>query len=242
MRSRPWALAQALVLAGACSNPQSFIVLNLHVADQDLATEITGVTEIAVNVHEAVPVHAPKTLTYDAGDIDGGSLTLTKTGTRTLSVSFSSELSGAIVFDVFAFDAGRCIVGTGSATQQIRKGGATEVGVAMTSMHDCSTDGGVPDAAAGATFPGCVPVNPGTRDAGVTTCNAVQTCQVNCNGHKNECIMGGLGPPGSICQTNADCQPGTQCFDYSRLGCATKVCLRFCRGAADCVAFGSSGG
>ncbi len=243
-RARGMALAFVLtfVFTGACSSPQSFIVLNLHLADGDLATEIAGITSVSVVVREVIPIHSPRTLTYDATVLDGGSLTVTKDGDRTLSISFSGAETGAIMFDVFAFDAGPCIVGMGTATNQIRKGGAIELKVAMTSAHDCSTDGGVPDAGTGAMFAGCLPVSPATRDAGVMTCSAIQTCQVNCAAQRNECIMGGTNPPGSPCMTNADCQPGTQCFDYSGTGCATKVCLRFCGGTPDCVAFGNGGG
>jgi hypothetical protein len=59
---------------------------------------------------------------------------------------------------------------------------------------------------------------------------------------RNECIAGGTGGPGAVCTTNADCMPGTQCFNYTNTGCSVHVCLRFCNGNADCAAFGASGG
>jgi hypothetical protein len=244
MRSSRLLAPLALALASACSNPQSFIVLNLHVATNDIATEIPGVTEVVVTVSKVVaPTASPRILSYDASVVDGGSLTLTKEGDRTLSVSFSGDESGTMAFAVSVLDQQRCVVGMGEATQQIRKGASTEVAVAMVSMHDCSTDGGVPpDGGPGGTLPGCDPVSPATRDAGVTTCTAVQTCQINCTARRNECIMGGSGAPGAICQTNADCQPGTQCFDYTSTGCGTKVCLRFCGSDVDCAAIGAGGG
>ena len=247
MRSSCLLAPLALALASACSNPQSFVVLKLHVAITDAAPEITGITDVVVTVSKALAPTAPSsTLSYDASVLDGGSLTLTKMVDRTLSVSFSGNETGTMIFAVSLLNAERCIVGLGEGTQQIRKGAATEVTVAIASMHDCSGDGdgGTPPDGGdgGGTFLGCDPVSPATRDAGVTTCSAVQTCQVNCTARRNECIMGGTGAPGSICQSNANCQPGTQCFDYSSTGCGTKVCLRFCGSGADCTAVGAGGG
>ena len=81
----------------------------------------------------------------------------------------------------------------------------------------------------------------------VTTCTSTQTCQVDCAppmnaAPRNECIAGGTGAAGTTCNSNADCMPGTQCFNYSNIGCAVKVCLRFCNAHADCAAFGAGGG
>jgi hypothetical protein len=72
-------------------------------------------------------------------------------------------------------------------------------------------------------------------------CGASQTCQVNCITMRNECTAGGTGAPGTVCQNNLDCQPGTQCFDYSGSGCGVKVCLRFCDTNNQCSSFGASG-
>jgi hypothetical protein len=240
-------LLAGLVLAGialGCSSPQSFIVLNLRVASNDLATEIAGVTDVVVTVNKALaPPSSARTLSYDARKVDGGSLTLTKTADNTLSVSFSGDENGTATFQVSVLDAQHCVIGMGAGSQQIRKGGSIAVEVPLASMHDCSADGGAPvDGGPGGTFPGCDPVIPGTRDAGVTTCSPVQTCQVNCGLRRNECIMGGTGAPGATCATNADCQPGSQCFDYTATGCGTKVCLRFCGSNAECVAVGAGGG
>jgi hypothetical protein len=242
--SRPLA---TLVLAGialGCSSPQSFIVLNLRVANNDLAAEIAGVTDVVVTVNKALaPPSSARTLSYDARKLDGGSLTLTKNADSTLSVSFSGDENGTATFQVSVLDAQHCVVGMGEGSQQIRKGGSIAVEVQLTSMHDCSADGGAPvDGGPGGTFPGCDPISPGTRDAGVTTCSPVQTCQVNCGLRRNECIMGGTGAPGTTCATNADCQPGSQCFDYTATGCGTKVCLRFCGSSSECVAVGAGGG
>src|SRR5262245_44710401 len=108
-RISPLALA-LLASAAACSNPQSFIVLNLRVASVDLMDEIAGITDVLVTVERAIPVpgETPPTLTYDATVLQGGSLTLTKAGDRTLSVSFSGDVTGTVEFTVYARDASHC--------------------------------------------------------------------------------------------------------------------------------------
>jgi hypothetical protein len=95
-------------------------------------------------------------------------------------------------------------------------------------------DGGADDGGTGA-------------DGGVLACTPTQTCQVDCTPPnnapaRNECVPGGTGAPGTVCTTNADCQPGTQCFNYASTGCNVKLCLRFCNTSADCAAFGAGGG
>jgi len=73
-------------------------------------------------------------------------------------------------------------------------------------------------------------------------CTPTQTCQVNCTTQKTECTKGGAGAPGALCASNADCEPGTQCFDYSGLGCTgVKACLRFCSSNATCAAVADGG-
>jgi len=67
-------------------------------------------------------------------------------------------------------------------------------------------------------------------------CGTAQTCQVNCAQPANQCTSGGTNAPGTTCHTNADCAPGSQCFDYASLGCNTRLCLRFCESATQCSA------
>jgi hypothetical protein len=231
----------AAVATPACSSgPQSFIVLTLQVHKDESASEITGVVDVVVDVQKGVPPTSQRRLTYDARVLTGGTLTLQKDSTdRTLSVSFSGDESGTITFGVTAVNAQGCIVGRGVGSGDIRKGGSVGVTVPMTAAFDCNPDGGTPDGSG--LFPGCDPVHPGTPDGGATMCAPSQTCQVNCTTMRNECTMGGTGAPGTICQSNLDCEPGTQCFDYSSTGCGVKVCLRFCDTKSDCNAFGASG-
>jgi hypothetical protein len=237
-------LAVALALLGAAcsSGPKSFIVLKLQVAETETVSEISGVTDVLVNVQKDTPPGTTTSpLRYDATILDGGSLTLQKNSVdRTLSVSFANEEGGTITFFVSALDAQGCVIGSGTASRDIRKGGSAEVDVPMVSKFDCNPDGGAPDGSTGL-FPGCDPVRPSTTDGGATMCTATQTCQVNCTTMRNECTMGGTGEPGTLCQSNLDCKPGTQCFDYSGTGCGVKVCLRFCDTKSDCTAFGATG-
>ena len=239
------ALAGALTIgAGAgCSKPESFIVLTM----QSASTPITNVADIRVKVSKGTM--QMRTLTYAAAGatIDRGdpqdAMTL-----KTLSVGFSSDETGNIEFEVDALDSTGCIIGHGMTAQEIKKGNvAYAPTVSLTPGLDCSTaDGGVPDGPEGGVLPGCDPFNPQSTAPGVTTCLSTQTCQVDCvppmnAPPRNECIAGGTGGPGSVCNSNADCMPGTQCFNYSNIGCAVKLCLRFCNGDADCAAFGAGG-
>jgi hypothetical protein len=242
------AFALALALGGACSpNSPSFVVLDLeHDPMETSVTEIPGVTAVEVDVSGGTPVGGAtqtRMLTYDAGVVDGGSLTIQNPpALGTLSVEFSGSQHGTVSFDVKLKNAQDCVVGEGTGSAVLRPGGIVEIPVPIRSALVCGggQDGGTPDAAdAGPSFPGCDPVDP---SAGATMCTAVQTCQVNCTSRKTECIMGGAGAPGARCTTNADCEPGTQCFDYSSLGCTgVKVCLRFCSSNATCAAVADGG-
>jgi hypothetical protein len=186
----------------------------------------------------------------DAGSTpaDAGSAPADAGMVKTLSVDFSSTVTGTVSFDVDTIDTSGCIVGQGHTDVVIRKGAVAEGSVALTPQppHDCNGDGGSPDGSpdasdGGPTFPGCDPMSPQTG-AGLQ-CATGQVCQVDCPLNKTDCVQGGTGVPGSTCRNNADCAPGTQCFDYSTLGCmGTKVCLEFCGATADCAAFGAGGG
>jgi hypothetical protein len=110
-------------------------------------------------------------------------------------------------------------------------GGATgaDGGAADTPADWGNTDAGPDsDASDAPGSQGCDPVTP--------NCGLTGTCQVNCTQQANQCTSGGTKAPGATCQTNADCAPGSQCFDYSSLGCNTRLCLRFCESATQCSA------
>jgi hypothetical protein len=233
-------LAGALALTGACSGPESFIVLRLR---SMTATPISGIADIRVKVSKGTT--ELRTLVYRAPN-DG--MTIEQAVDKSLSVEFSSGETGNIDFVVDALNSAGCSIGHGLAAQEIKRGGVAFVDVALAAAMDCSlADGGVPDAPEGGVLPGCDPVNPQSTAAGVTTCAATQTCQVDCAPPmnapaRNECTAGGAGAAGTVCNTNADCQPGTQCFNYTSIGCAVKLCLRFCNTDGECAAFGAGGG
>jgi len=244
MRSRASVIAIAtatLALGGlgACSeSPVSFVVLSLQSAT---ATPIPGVDKIRVSVAKGQT--QMRVLTYD-----GKGATIDQVTMNTLSVGFSSGESGLITFDVDVMNAAGCTVGHGTTSKDIAVGAVATATVALAAGTICVPDGGAPDSGGpeGGVLPGCDPVNPSSTSAG-TMCTATQTCQVNCMpasgaSPRNECTMGGSGAPGATCNSNADCQPGTQCFNYAVTGCATKVCLRFCNTNQDCAAFGAGGG
>ena len=123
-----------------------------------------------------------------------------------------------------------------TTTKEIKKGGTAFVDVTLAPGHDLrAVDGGAPDGARGRHAARVRSGQPAEHRRTGTTCTATQTCQVDCvppmdAPPRNECIAGGTGAPGTVCNTNADCQPGTQCFNYAITGCAVKVCLRFCNG------------
>lgn len=221
------ALALASTLLG-CSNPQSFIVL---VVESATATPIANVAELRVVVSKGTT--EMKTLTYGAGDLTFPSDADTNSGT--LSVSFSGGETGDIRFDVTALDAQGCDIGEGTQTVTIKKGAVNEGIVPLGPGKGCTTDGGNrADAGDGGAFSGCDLVHPQCAIAN-------QTCQVNCATEVNACAMAGTVAAGGSCQSGSDCAPGTQCYDYTGIGCATKICLRFCGGDADCASFGAGG-
>jgi hypothetical protein len=234
------AFAGALALVAGCSGPDSFIVVSMRSATT--AAPITNIATIQVKVSKGPTLM--RTLTYAAHG-----MTIDQTlPDETLSVGFSSDETGKIDFEIDALNNVGCSIGHGTTTQEIKKGNvAFAPVVAMVPGLNCTNvDAGAPDVPEGGTLPGCDPVNPQAVDGGVTTCMATQTCQVDCvppmnAAPRNECIAGGTGGPGTVCNTNADCMPGTQCFNYANTGCGVKVCLRFCNGTADCAAFGAGG-
>jgi hypothetical protein len=200
--------------AGCSSGPVSYVVLTLQSATP---TPITGVTDVEVQVMKGTT--QMKTLTYhhDPFTIDMA------TPSTTLSVSFTSNEVGNVTFNVNA-RASSCLVGMGVSAAAIQRGGRADATVVLEMVNGCPqpADGGAPDA-----FPGCDPVTP--------ACGPGMTCQVDCSKKLGECTAGGTRGPGSACSANSDCMPGTQCFDYTTIGCGVKVCLRFCNTVAECA-------
>ncbi len=220
------AASVATVLAGllglSCTSPKSFVVLTLQSADP---APIMDVTEVIVVVTQGATL--TKTLIYPPPR-DAASITIDQGTANDLSVSFSGGQSGTVNLAVTVRNAAGCAVGGGQTTALIRKGDIATASVDLAVENDCqSADGGIDAAGGDAPFPGCDPAMP--------ACGAGKTCQVNCDKRVGECVTGGTGGPGAPCTSNADCAPGSQCFDYSGTGCAVKVCLRFCNGDDMCM-------
>ncbi len=223
MRSRiRLATALGALVFAACSSPKSIILLTLQSAT---STPIMGVTKVIVAVSEVSQGMKLATLTYPP-PTGADSITIDQVNTTDLTVSFSGGQSGTIDLAVTVEDASGCTIGYGPTSAVLRKGGIVTATALLVAAADCSTaDGGTGDAST-TKFPGC--------DPAAIMCPDDQTCQVNCKTHVGECTMGGTGAPGSLCATNADCAPGSQCFDYTSTGCGVKVCLRFCNDDNGC--------
>jgi hypothetical protein len=206
----------------ACSDPKSYVVLTLQ---SETPEPILDVTKVVVVVSQnTATTHMTKTLVYPAAHITIDQVTKTD-----LSVSFTGVQSGTVDLLVTVWNGAGCTVGSSSSTTHavINRGGVGKASVVLSATNDCAQADGGRDAL-GDAFPGCDPVNP--------LCGTGQTCQVNCmaNPKVAECVPGGSGAPGTPCQKNSDCRPGSQCFDYSTTGCNVKLCLRFCNDDEGC--------
>jgi hypothetical protein len=215
--------------ASACSKPKSFIVLDLKTGTS--TDQITGVTGVVVNVTQGTTFS--KTLTYPTSS----PIVINEFNVNNLSVSFTGARSGPVMMSVQVTNAAGCTVGTADQfSVTIRNGDVVTVTVVLTPHLCVTSDGGVDGAEEVDAFPGCDPVSPNA------ICAPGDTCQVNCMKGLGECTAGGAGGPGARCTTNADCAPGSQCFDYSGTGCAIKVCLRFCNDDNRCFAADAGAG
>jgi hypothetical protein len=220
--------ASTAAALGACGKPKSFIVLDLK-----STTQIAGVTEVDVTVEQ--PPSLSKMLSYPVKGDAGTMLVINSVNTNNLSVSFTGGRSGPVTLGVTVLDSNKCVLGGASGiTVPIRQGDIVQVGVGLEAHTGCTkTDGGtVVDGSESDAFPGCDPAAP--------LCPAGDTCQVNCTTMMGECTPGGTGGSGAPCNSNMDCEPGAQCFDYSGTGCGVKICLRFCNGDDVCQTGGAA--
>jgi hypothetical protein len=214
------ALLGLVVLAWAsCATSRSFVVVQLRSNATGVA--FAGVEKVIVTASQGSEL--TNTLTYDTGGI-----TIDFTTPNALSLNFSPEQSGTVTLDVTAIDGKDCTVAHTTVVASIRRGGTSQVTANLFAHNSCAPrDGGVPPVD-GAVLPGCDPTG--------TACGAGQTCQVKCTGTPpvNECTPAGKGKHGAACTTNADCEPGAQCFKYASATCSASVCLRYCGGQATC--------
>ena len=223
----PWPAILLAATALGCSSPQSYIVLLLESSSS--TTPIANVAQITVAVSQGTT--EMETLTYPAGNVAINSDANANMGT--LSVSFSGNQTGDIKFLVTALDARGCAIGVGAALISIIKGATNEGIVFLMPEESCTGDAGAPDLPPGTPFPGCDPTG--------LSCPATQSCQIDCQTRSNVCATAGSNAAGSTCPGTTGCVAGSQCFDYSMLGCGTQLCLRFCATDADCAAFGDGG-
>ena len=230
MRSRRlWWAALLLGLATlGCSSPQSYIVLLLASS----STPIANIAQVTVVVSQGTT--EMQTLTYPAGNLVVINNSDAGVGAGTLSVSFSGNQTGDIKFVVTALDIRGCGIGVGTALISIIKGATNEGIVFLAPEESCTGDAGAPDLPPGSSFPGC--------DPSVLSCPTAQSCQIDCQARSNICAAAGTSVAGGTCSGTPGCAAGSQCFDYSALGCVgSQVCLRFCATDADCAALGDGG-
>jgi len=180
------------------------VVVTLTPAD-DLP--LTGITSLVVTLTQDGTEHT-KTFAHDPQQ------PITSDGLVKVTVDLAASASGMASLKVDARNAAGCTVATRlinltllpTATIDARSRSCA-ARTAPTPTLGAGTEGGAPDA--GGAFPGCAAASPDCPDDGV--------CQINCSARTATCTAGGSGPHGSPCASNADCAPGTQCFDYGAL-------------------------
>lgn len=222
-------IAGALLVAGAlalsfatpsCAH-DSYIVVQMKAA----AGTLVGVTQVRVDVTDVTTRTLMVTRTF-AITMDGG-LSIDAMDGKTFSLSFTPDHSGPVDLAVTASGPGGCMASGTQAAFPIKKGGTTMATVTLSGTCGALPDGGTPDGKV--TFSGCAPATPGS-------CPAQQTCYVDCTAQMGTCTPAGTRGAGEACDTNMDCKPGTQCFDYAcSPKASTKYCLKFCNGDADCA-------
>jgi len=211
------ATTMALTIGVLSCSHDSYLVVLLK---SPVGTTLTGVTKVVVNVKDASGLPMV-TRTFPGKDV-----TIDATTGQRFSLSFSPDRSGQVILSINVTAAGGCSVGGGAAV--ISKGDVAYAAVTLSAPTACALTPGDAGVDGKNTFAGCDP-------AVANSCGPNQTCSIDCANKIGACVPGGTKGPGTVCASNSDCMPGTQCFDY---GCAapTKVCLKFCANEADCSA------
>jgi hypothetical protein len=198
----------------ADGGPQSVIVTLTPADDMPL----TGITSLVVTLSQDGAEHTT-TFPHDPQQ------PIASDGLVKLTVGLAASASGMASLKVDARNAADCTVATRLINLTLLPTATIDATVSLLRGADCpdvdagaGADGGAPDT--GGAFPGCAAANPDCPDDGV--------CQINCTARTATCTVGGSGPHGAACASNADCAPGTGCFDYGALGCAVKICRRYC--------------
>ena len=214
-------LLHAAVLLGlllpGCKDDSYAVVSVLTYSDS-----ISAVAQFRVHVGNGADVDA---LYYPRQPTE--SLVIDTSRPVTFSVEFGTSRGGPTSFEVEPLDVSGNTLGYGKADATIVKEKVFKVTVlvvpgALRPEHPL--DAGAGDDA-GASSLVCNPYAP------AAACGAGQTCGLLCNAGEpavGMCYAGGAGKPGEVCAGNSDCQPGSQCFTFTAVGCQVMTCLRFC--------------
>jgi len=145
----------------------------------------------------------------------------------TFSVEFSTSREGEATFEVEPLDKSLSGLGYGISSVAISKGKVATVQVVVYAgavRPERGLDGGTASDA-GENQLVCDPYLP------VATCGATRSCGLLCSAGQPAvamCYAAGTGKAGEVCASNNDCEPGSQCFTFSAVGCSVSTCLRFC--------------
>jgi hypothetical protein len=212
MRFLPVVVSLALLtLVPACKDDSYAVVSVLTRTDS-----LPGVAQFRVHVSNG---SASDTLYYPQGPTE--SLVLDMSHAVTFSVQFDSGRGGQTTFEVEPLDVNQVALGYGKADAAIVKEKVFKVAVQVVPgaiRPEHGLDGGTGSLA-------CDPYAPSTA------CGSGQTCGLLCGAGEpaiGMCYAAGAGLPGSVCASNNDCAPGSQCFTFSAIGCQVMTCLRFC--------------
>jgi len=159
------------------------------------------------------------------------SLHLDTTRPVTFSVEFDASLSGQTAFEVEAISKDGKVVAYGKSSAPVGKDDVAPVLVKVVPgavRPENPVDGGT--SIDGESL-SCDPYTPGAA------CGVGPTCGVLCAPNEPAvamCYGAGAGKPGDACTSNADCDPGSQCFTFTAIGCNVMTCLKFCKDDPAC--------
>lgn len=203
------AVVSALVVLPACKE-DSYAVVSVLTSSGSVA----GVAQFRVHVGNGSDVD---TLLYPKQPTE--SLVLDTTHPVTFSVQFSASRGGQATFALEALDVNGATLGYGRSESVIAKGKVFRATVFI-------EIGAVrPQAEIDAGALACDPYQP------ALACGTGRTCGLLCNPGEpaiGMCYAAGAGQPGTVCDKNDDCLPGSQCFAFQATGCSVMTCLRFC--------------
>jgi hypothetical protein len=217
-----------LALSPACKDDSYALVSVLTYSGS-----LTGVTQFRVHATNGADTD---TLYYPRERTE--SLALDTSHAVTFSVEFSSSRGGPATFEVEPVDLDGAALAYGKADATIDQENVFKVTVLVVPgavRPERGLDGG-PGTDGGESLLSCDPYRP------AAACGAGQTCGLLCSAGQpavGMCYLGGTGTPGRSCAANNDCEPGSQCFTFSALGCQVMTCLRFCDGDAACAESGA---